>query len=434
MRTSIIWQSPDLDITLTDIPTSIAVAQGIEDEILLSTAPLEEPFILQNEPKKKVDHVTCMEKHAEYKTLIEKGLQTIHAAIPGPWCMPRQLITQVPKSGEGPDMQIDGPEKELETRLRVWSTLNKSKGEDPFDFQKMMASIEAGADPNATFAETVPQWTMSYSSSTEVMKEPWTGSFHNRDNHAVDLTISESGAASEYRFKIPARSTLFLSDSTHSDAFRASFRELTEEYTLPRHFDLVLLDPPWPSGSAKRKRAYEQVGGMPYMMKMLYKMDIDNYLEHNAIVGIWITNKESLRNHVLGPGGLFEKWNVGLVEEWIWVKTTTRGDPMFSLDSVSRKPYEVLLLGKAAPNSWTTMAAATEVKKRVIVAVPDVHSRKPCLKELLEPYMPDPDDYSALEIFSRYLVTGWTSWGNEVIKFNWEKHWVSREPASKTPT
>jgi N6-adenosine-specific RNA methylase IME4 len=433
MRTSILWQSPDLDITLIDIPTSIAVAQGIEDEVLLSTAPLEEPFILQNEPKKKVDHVTCAEKHAEYKALIERGLETIHAAIPEPWCIPRQLITQVPISGKGSNMQIDGSDKELETLLRVWSTLDESKGEDPFDFQKMMASIEAGADPNATSTETVSPWMMSYGPSTEVTKEPWTGSFHNRESHAVDLTISKSGVSSEYCFKIPAHSTLFLSDSTHSDAFRASFRKLTEEYTLPRHFDLVLLDPPWPSGSAKRKGAYEQVGGMPYMMKMLSKMDIDNYVEHNAMVGIWITNKRSLRGHVLGPGGLFEKWNVGLVEEWIWVKTTTRGDPMFSLDSISRKPYEVLLLGKAAPNPWTAMAAAPEVKKRIIAAVPDVHSRKPCLRELLEPYMPDRNDYSALEIFPRYLVAGWTSWGNEVIKFNCEKYWASREPVPKNP-
>lgn len=428
MRTSILYQNPELDITLIDIPTSIAVAQGVDSHnILLSTAPLEEPFILQpHEPKtekskkKLAEDVSSAEKHAEYKAEIERALATIQ--VPGSWCVPRKLITQVPKSGKASDaMAIDDPEKELEKRLREWGALNESKGDDTFDFQKMMALIEA----NATSTEAVAQWTMSYTLSTSETKEPWTASFHNAETHALDLAISKSGTNEEYRFKIPPKSSLFLSDSTHSDAFRASFREVTEEYTLPRHFDLILLDPPWPSGSAKRKGAYEQVGGMPYMMKMLSKMDIDNYVEHNAMVGIWITNKQSLRGHVLGPGGLFEKWNVGLVEEWIWVKTTTKGEPMFNLDSLWRKPYEVLLLGRAAPNSWTTMAAAPEVKKRVIAAVPDVHSRKPCLKELLEPYMPDPEDYSALEIFSRYLVAGWTSWGNEVIKFNWEKYWTS---------
>ena len=160
------------------------------------------------------------------------------------------------------------------------------------------------------------------------------------------------------------------------------------------------------------------------MKRMLLKMDIDNYLEHNALVGIWITNKSALREHVLGAGGLFETWNVGLIEEWIWIKTTTKGEPMFDIDNAMRKPYEVLLLGRAAPNAWTTMTHAPNPKKRVIAAVPDIHSRKPCLKELLEPYMPDPTDYSALEVFARYLVTGWTSWGNEVLKYNSNLYWA----------
>jgi N6-adenosine-specific RNA methylase IME4 len=163
---------------------------------------------------------------------------------------------------------------------------------------------------------------------------------------------------------------------------------------------------------------------MPYLKKMLLRMDIDNYLEHNALVGIWITNKSTLRDHVLGPGGLFETWNVGLIEEWIWIKTTTNGEPMFDIDDAMRKPYEVLLLGRAAPNAWTTMTHMLNPRKRVIAAVPDIHSRKPCLKELLEPYMPDSTDYNALEVFARYLVAGWTSWGNEVLKYNSSIYWA----------
>jgi N6-adenosine-specific RNA methylase IME4 len=325
-------------------------------------------------------------------------------------------------------MEVEDPEKELDARLREWSA-SKGVEEEPFDLEKMMASL---SDPNATLAHEVPHpWMMSYSpvhEEGEEHQEPWNSSFYNSNDYALDLTIFENtaqtgGPGSRYCFRIPPRASLFLSDSTHSDTFRASFRELTEEYVLPRHFDFILLDPPWPSGSAKRKGNYEQVGGMPYMKKLLESMDVDNYIEHNGLVGIWITNKESLREHVLGPGGLFERWNVGLIEEWIWIKTTIRGEPMFSLDSEFRKPYEVLLLGRAAPNSWTVMEHAPSVKRRVIAAVPDVHSRKPCLKELIEPLMPD--GYTALEIFSRYLVAGWSSWGNEVLKFNWDHYWAS---------
>jgi N6-adenosine-specific RNA methylase IME4 len=353
-------------------------------------------------------------------------------------------MTQEPSRGEEQAMDVDHvSEKELETRMKEWALWSESKEDDTaFNLQQMMASLGATSEV-AEAASVAPKWMMSYGPARETASgtmvaetvppdaqtQPWTGTFHNPNHHSLALTIAENTSQTaqlgpEYRFTIPPRSTLFLSDSTASDAFRTSFRKLTDEYTLPRHFDLVLLDPPWPNRSAKRKGAYEQVGGMPYLKKMLLNMDIDSYLEHNALVGIWITNKEALREHVLGPGGLFETWNVGLIEEWIWIKTTTKGEPMFDIDSAMRKPYEILLLGRAAPNSWTTMTHAPTVKRRVIAAVPDIHSRKPCLKQLLEPYLVDPTDYSALEVFSRYLVSGWTSWGNEVLKYNWDGYWT----------
>ncbi|KAF2691039.1 MT-A70-domain-containing protein [Lentithecium fluviatile CBS 122367] len=450
-QSAILYQNAQCDVTLIDIPTSIAAAQGRSD-ILLSTAPLEAPILLHEEPKSEKAktgqsyHLPDADLAAEYKSIIEKALNQIRQHVPSPWCAPRKLLAQLPKPGKT-DMQIDDPEKELENRLREWAAIDGSKGDDSvFDFQKMMAAL--GATPeDATVTEQVARkWLMSYCPAREIQndaqhaasisgmepnaqQEPWVSSFHNPEKHALDLTVFETPSGTsqeppEYHFTIPPRATFFLSDSTHSEAFRASFRKVTGEYTLPRHFDLVLLDPPWPNRSAKRKGAYEQVGGMPRMKKMLLSMDIDNYLEHNALVGIWITNKEVMRKHILGPGGLFEKWNIGLIEEWIWVKTTVHGEPMFDLDSALRKPYEILLLGRAAPNSWTTMASAPTVKKRVIAAVPDIHSRKPCLKELLEPYIPTANDYSALEIFSRVLVSGWTSWGNEVLKHNSSQYWA----------
>jgi len=253
--------------------------------------------------------------------------------------------------------------------------------------------------------------------------------FYNPESLSLGLTVARSTAEQDpascaYHFTVPPRSGFILGDCDHPDSFRSFFRDLTDEHDLPRHFDLVLLDPPWPNRSAKRKGVYEQIGGMPYLKKMLLRMDIDNYLEHNALVGIWITNKPALREHVLGKKGLFEAWNVGLIEEWIWIKTTTKGEPMFDIDDSMRKPYEVLLLGRAAPNTWTTMTHALNPRKRVIAAVPDMHSRKPSLKDLMEPYMPDPTNYSALEVFARTLTAGWMSWGNEVLKYNSDIYWA----------
>ena len=485
----ILYQNAEGDITLIDIPKSIAAAQGDRSDVLLSSAPLEAPIVPKEDYRPKTqkakakrcpdaDNMQLVEQtgrlsvskqdgvfkatphqtvdpskldfqslhldDVRYKFLVEHALSQIRTQVSGPWCAQRKLISQTPLHGEEEAMDVDRiSEKELESRMREWASWSERKGEDTaFNLQQMMASLGATYEA-AGPAVGAQKWSVSYqtarepasdtqvaaTASHEAQTEPWTCTFHNPNCQSLELTITERTPQSappgpEYRFTVPPRSTLFLSDSTASDAFRTSFRELTDEFTLPRHFDLVLLDPPWPNRSAKRKGAYEQVGGMPYLKKMLLNMDIDSYLEHGALVGVWITNKEALRAHVLGPGGLFETWNVGLVEEWVWVKTTTKGEPMFDIDGSMRKPYEILLLGRAAPNSWTTMTHAPNIKRRVIAAVPDIHSRKPCLKGLLEPYLLDPTDYSALEVFSRYLVSGWTSWGNEVLKYNWHGYWA----------
>jgi N6-adenosine-specific RNA methylase IME4 len=138
----------------------------------------------------------------------------------------------------------------------------------------------------------------------------------------------------------------------------------------------------------------------------------------DSFIGIWITNKPSIRALILSPTGLFATWGVTLVEEWLWLKTTTSGTPVTPIDGVWRKPYEVFLLGKkiAGPES-------AGVTRRVIVGVPDLHSRKPCLKALLERLILR-EGYEALEVFARNLTAGWHSWGDQVLMFNWEGCWV----------
>jgi hypothetical protein len=294
-RSSILYQNTDQTVTLIDIPTSIAVAQGCTDT-LLSTPPLEAPI----EPKQdyqpksqkakaaKAHELSDGARHAEYKTLIVQALAEIRTHVSSQWCAPRSILNLRPQHGH--TMEIDDPEKDLESRLRQWAAWKASKGNDAaFDLQKMMASLGATSETDATAGhEVAHRWVTWYRPARETTNsaqvagtgpwdeptEPWTSSFHNPENSPLELRISESNVqetrlGSEYRFTIPPRSTFFLSDSTHSDAFRASFREVTDEYTLPRHFDLVLLDPPWPNRSAKRKGAYEQVsiGHMDFDMR-----------------------------------------------------------------------------------------------------------------------------------------------------------------------
>ena len=300
----------------------------------------------------------------------------------------------------------------------------------------------------------------------------------NYDSQNVSSSNNGSSNSSPYSFYIPPRSTFHLNDCHDAASFHAVVRNLSHEdsssnsngntYKPSRRFDLILLDPPWPNASAKRKRkhsrkqnrkrkhgqqtaseGYSTQANLRQTRNLLYAMDLDRLVAPNALVGIWITNKPAVRNLILGPGGLFERLNVFLVEEWVWVKVTTGAEPVTPLDGAWRKPYEVLLLGRASASWFEALSSSPstlDVKYRVLIAVPDLHSRKPCLKALLEPMvcahglggLGDLVTQSrfepacrALEVFARHLVAGWWSWGDQVLLYQRKASWSASDAERK---
>ena len=316
----------------------------------------------------------------------------------------------------------------------------------------------------------------------------WEGFAQNPGDDVQTLSIYDncdnisSKNSSPHSFYIPPRSAFLLNSCSDAASFHAAVRNMSQgdnNYRLSRQFDIILLDPPWPNASAKRKRkhgkhsngeGYSTQPNLRQTRNLLYAMDLDRLIAPNGLVSIWITNKPAVRSFVLGPGGLFEQLNVRLVEEWVWVKVTYRGEPVTPLDGEWRKPYEVLLLGRAPADRLTTVvtpvqvegqrqgsaplmssssssSSSSEVKYKVLVAVPDLHSRKPCLKALLEP-MVSADGLGevndivgqgkvkyacrALEVFARHLVAGWWSWGDQVLLYQWKASWSASGATKKS--
>ncbi|GBG82168.1 hypothetical protein CBR_g34449 [Chara braunii] len=62
----------------------------------------------------------------------------------------------------------------------------------------------------------------------------------------------------------------------------------------------------------------------------------------------------------------------------------------------------------------------------VIISRPGAHSRKPVLRRLLEGFVPGQGVVKPLELFARNLLPGWTSWGNEPLKFQDQKYFLSK--------
>ena len=221
---------------------------------------------------------------------------------------------------------------------------------------------------------------------------------------------------------VPADAGSFIPDQ--ATILHGSLQDLSQTVrdTAPA-FDLVLLDPPWPNRSARRRTDnYSTVPNLTAMSHLLDHVPIPSHLAPGGLVAIWITNRSSVLDFVNGASGLFASWGLEQVAEWTWLKVTTSGDPIFDLDSTWRKPWEKLLIAKRV--GATTPAG---LGPRTIVAVPDLHSRKPNLRGMFAHVLGP--SFTGLEVFARNLTAGWWSWGDEVLQFQQQPHWASSEQA-----
>ncbi|CAB1349522.1 unnamed protein product [Coregonus sp. 'balchen'] len=161
------------------------------------------------------------------------------------------------------------------------------------------------------------------------------------------------------------------------------------------------------------------------MQPLLKRLPVPLLTSTGCVVVTWVTNRPSHLRFVRDE--LYPHWGVEVLAEWFWVKVTRSGEYVFPLDSPHKKPYEVLVLGRYRGSLRKTELPMEE--QRVIVSVPSaLHSHKPSLSEVLRPYVGA--DAQCLELFARSLQPGWTSWGNEVIKFQHVSYYTV-EPTDK---
>ncbi|KAF6842161.1 MT-a70 family protein [Colletotrichum plurivorum] len=189
-------------------------------------------------------------------------------------------------------------------------------------------------------------------------------------------------------------------------------------------FDLMIMDPPWPNKSAKRKTGgYSTVYGLKETRRLLEQIPVAAHLAEDGIVAVWVTNRPSLVDLLTSPNGVLAAWGLEVVAEWIWIKITSQGEPIFDTGSSWRKPWERLIIARRR-------GSARKIPQRVLAAVPDVHSRKPNLRCLFEDLLPR--GFVGLEVFARNLTAGWWAWGNQVLRFQEPRYWVAPTESGET--
>jgi len=199
--------------------------------------------------------------------------------------------------------------------------------------------------------------------------------------------------SNKQEFIIPPLSSFFISD----------FKHLSWLSSFGKRYDLVVMDPPWENKSVKRSKKYNYLP--EYDLK---KICMNELLSNDGIVVIWVTNKQKYIEFVKNI--LFPHWNLKIIAHWHWIKLTVSGDYVFPMESTHKKPYEALLIAK---RECSRISLCFD---QVICSIPiPSHSRKPSLKSIFSSILSD--KANCLELFARNLTPGWTSWGNEVLKF-----------------
>jgi N6-adenosine-specific RNA methylase IME4 len=214
-------------------------------------------------------------------------------------------------------------------------------------------------------------------------------------------------------YRIPPRSA-FIWSTIHDgwQAFHAACPLLLSQDSSPicqGQFDIVLMDPPWQNRSARRKRSYATDENHQDSTFLSTVPILKHHLSARGLVAIWVTNKDTLKEDVLKA---LRPFGLRLQQDWTWVKVTSTGQPVTDLGGTWRKPYERLLIFGHAD---------VPPSRKIIVAVPDIHSRKPSLKHLFDQLLPP--EPRVLELFARSCTTGWWSWGDQVLSFQNAKDW-----------
>lgn len=436
-RSSILYQDPQQSVFLIDIPASIEIAetslsysssslhaddnaQSHRYRRIFSSKPLEQPYPSPPEPKREAARARLLSRipeseilfHESISALIRNGVDEIRHGLSGEakWCAPRRVPSGAIES-RIVDEQKEAPEpsrKRLKPNRSERYTID-TENQPPLILSPSSVNVFAGlTDLHGIQVKN---------------RSPL---------EAATLQVEEPGTGATTRYTVPPASAFILGNLSASQPYSDPNAPPIPGLPSTEKFNVILFDPPWSNRSVRRSSQYPTHGylEMISLVSIMQQTILShlNFGDDNTMVGIWTTNNAKSRQAAYDA---FQKTGLEIFEIWIWIKITENGALVSPLDGLWRKPYEILFLGRQKLNTED----GKKPIKRIIAAVPDEHSRKPNLKELIELLFfqnkeneardtpTNIKEYTALEVFARNLTAGWCACGNDVLKFNADQWW-----------
>lgn len=442
-RSSILYANTQQSVFLIDIPASIEIAQipylssvhpeDVTSKLpaendsyrqIISSRPLEHPYPTPPEPKSEAARARLLSRipeaevlfHESISSFVRSGRDEIQFGLPGgsKWCRQRRI-----RSGGTDGSAVDE--------------------QDIISEQARKKRKPVLLDDYTYNTEQQPPLILSPSSVNEFasLTDLYGSQVKNPSPlEAATLQVKEPNTGDSMRYTVPPASTFILGNLSLSELYSDADASLIPGLPSTEKFNIILFDPPWPNRSVRRSSQYPTHGYLEMdSLVSIMRQIIFSHLsfgDEKAMVGIWTTNNAKSRQ---AAHDTFQNSSLEVFEIWIWIKTTENGELVSPLDGMWRKPYEVLFWGRPKKDTEKSHEKQDPIK-RIIAAMPDEHSRKPNLKELLELLFFQEEQgnkahvtatyikrYTALEVFARNLTAGWHACGNDVLKFNADRWW-----------
>ncbi|NXE04116.1 METL4 protein, partial [Lophotis ruficrista] len=169
------------------------------------------------------------------------------------------------------------------------------------------------------------------------------------------------------KYLVPPKSSFLLSDISC----------LQPLLNYKKRYDVIVIDPPWENKSVKRSNRYSHLSSW-----QIKQIPVPALAAPNCLVVTWVTNRQKHLRFVKDE--LYPHWSVKTLAEWHWVKITRAGEFVLPLDSLHKKPYEVLVLGRVQGDVKEALRKSEDVlpipEHKLIVSIPcSLHSHKPPL-------------------------------------------------------
>lgn len=183
------------------------------------------------------------------------------------------------------------------------------------------------------------------------------------------------------------------------------------ELAAKKRFSTILADPPWRFSNRTGKMAPEHRRLSRYgtmTMDEIKNLPVVELAKPTAHLYLWVPN-------ALIADGLevMERWGFTYKTNIIWYKVRKDGGPdRRGVGFYFRNVTEMILFGVRGKNARTLKAGRTQ--PNIIISRKREHSRKPDEQyELIESCSRAP----YVELFARTTKEGWSTWGNEVDRF-----------------